>query len=594
MREISGQRARDRHVFKPSPVRNASKAEVADPITTEIVRHALNSAARQMKRALMRTAFSPTIYAQSDFAIALYDPHFQMLAQAPSLPSFMGTMSFCVEAAVDGVGGREALEDGDVIIYNWPYGTGSHAQDAALVQPVFFEGRLSGFAACKAHLRDIAAKDAYCTDTIDVFQEGTIFPGVKLYQAGVRNESIHKVLLANSRAPRAVAGDVQAAATCVNIGATELRNIVARFGAETFWRCVDRIYAHGEAGVRRFFENIPDGRYVGRGSFDSDGINDELVSFEVWIEIAGSTVRVDYSSAPDAVKGPINCPLPSTVSATRVAIATLAGGGVAPNEGHFRAIEVITRPGSIFHPVAPQPCFLYGASLNQAMDAIFRALAGSFPEAIAAGSAGGICAVQLYARDETTGDLIKMNCPLPVGQGAARHRDGGTMFELAIANSRLISMELEEAKHPIRFEMMEYLPDSAGVGRQRGGMGWERRIRVLRDVQIVSLLERTKRGAWSLDGGGEGAPTSCEVVYPDGRRQIFRKATWVPIPAGSLFSIKAGGGGGHGRAAERSSAAVAADYAEGLITREQVASTYPHAVDALDLNERTDTTEQLT
>ena len=33
-----------------------------DPVTTQIVRNSLNSAAEQMKRALCRTAMSPVIY----------------------------------------------------------------------------------------------------------------------------------------------------------------------------------------------------------------------------------------------------------------------------------------------------------------------------------------------------------------------------------------------------------------------------------------------------------------------------------------------------------------------------------------------------
>lgn len=64
----------------------------ADPITTEVVRHALNSAANQMKRALVRTAFSPIIYEVLDFAVAIYDRDIRLLAQAPSLPLFMGTL----------------------------------------------------------------------------------------------------------------------------------------------------------------------------------------------------------------------------------------------------------------------------------------------------------------------------------------------------------------------------------------------------------------------------------------------------------------------------------------------------------------------
>ena len=88
----------------------------ADPIRTEVIRHGLNSAAEQIKRALVRTAFSPLIYEVLDFAVAIYDHRVRLLAQAPSLPIFMGTLSFCVEEAVRSVGGQDALEDGDVIL----------------------------------------------------------------------------------------------------------------------------------------------------------------------------------------------------------------------------------------------------------------------------------------------------------------------------------------------------------------------------------------------------------------------------------------------------------------------------------------------
>ena len=102
-----------------------------------MIRHGLISAADQMKRAIIRTAFSPTIYESLDFAVALYDVQVRLLAQASTLPFFMGTMSFCVEAAVAAVGGEDALEEGDIILYNVPYGSGSHAPDAATVMPIF-------------------------------------------------------------------------------------------------------------------------------------------------------------------------------------------------------------------------------------------------------------------------------------------------------------------------------------------------------------------------------------------------------------------------------------------------------------------------
>ena len=118
-----------------------------------------------MKRALVRTAFSPIIYEVLDFAVAIYDRKIRMLAQAPSLPGFMGTMSFCVEAAVANAGGEGALEPGDILLYNIPYGSGSHAQDVAVVMPVFLnDDTLIGYTTIKGHWLDIGGKEPYCTD----------------------------------------------------------------------------------------------------------------------------------------------------------------------------------------------------------------------------------------------------------------------------------------------------------------------------------------------------------------------------------------------------------------------------------------------
>src|ERR1041385_164375 len=122
----------DAVVYRAGKGQGAGVAD-ADPITTEVIRHGLNSAANQMKRALVRTSFSPIIYEVLDFAVALYDDRVRMLAQAPSLPLFMGRLSFCVATAVGAIGGAGKLEPGDVLLYNHPFGTGSHPQDAAVV-----------------------------------------------------------------------------------------------------------------------------------------------------------------------------------------------------------------------------------------------------------------------------------------------------------------------------------------------------------------------------------------------------------------------------------------------------------------------------
>src|SRR5919199_3005863 len=189
----------------------------------------------------------------------------------------MGTMSFCVEAAVEAIGGEDALGPGDVVLYSVPYGTGSHAQDAAVVMPVFLGDELIGYTTIKGHWLDIGAKDPYSTDTVDVFQEGTLFPGVKIVSRGELVSDIFRIATANSRDPKMVAGDINAEIVGVRTGAAGLLRVVERYGLETFGEVVERMFDHGEAVVRSYFEQIPDGRYVGQGMMDDNGLDDEPV-----------------------------------------------------------------------------------------------------------------------------------------------------------------------------------------------------------------------------------------------------------------------------------------------------------------------------
>ncbi len=551
----------------------------ADPVTTEVIRHGLNSAANQMKRSLIRTAFSPIIYEVLDFAVAIYDRQVRLLAQAPSLPLFMGTMNFCVEAAVEAVGGEQALEPGDIILYNYPYGTGSHPQDCAVVMPIFYrDEELIGYSTIKGHWLDIGGKEPYSTDTVDVFQEGTIFPGVKLYSRGRRVDDIYRMALANSRVPKMVAGDVNAEVVGVRTASAAVLRLVERYGLETFRSSVERMFDHGEAVVRSYFERLPDGRYVGEGRMDNNGVDDEQVPFEIVLEIDGSTVRVDYSTAPDAQPGPINCPIASTVSASRIAITMLAGGGEAPNEGHFRPIEIVTRPGSMFHPNPPAPCFLYGWPAMQAMEVIYDAVSKAMPEAVPSCSGGDICSLVWWGVREKTGEPWADGSPHPVGQGASVRGDGAnSLIHHAEAATRFSPTEVWESKNPWLLEKVELAPDSGGAGRYRGGLGLEMHFHILEDSYVTAAIERTKTPPWGLAGGHEGRPNAADLLLPDGSLRRFGKITRLHCPKGSTLRLHTGGGGGYGPAAERDPAAVLADLQEGYVSEARARTDYPHA-----------------
>ena len=568
----------DVSIYRAAAERVAPPADT-DPVTTEVVRHSLNSAANHIKRTLVRTAFSPVIYEVLDFASAIYDVHLRLLAQAPSLPLFMGTMNFCVDAAVRCAGGVEALEPGDILLHTDPYGTGSHPQDAAVILPVFLNDEtLVGYTAIKGHWLDIGGKEPYSTDTVDVFQEGTIYPGLKIYKRGQRDDELFRMILANTRVPKMVAGDINAQVAGVMAGKRELLRVVERHGLEKFQESVEAMFDHGEAIVRSYFSRIPDGRYVGKGEMDNNGVDENRVPFEVAVDVEGSTVRVDYSNTPDAQPGPINCPLPSTVSASRIAITMLAGGGEAPCEGHFRPIEVATRPGTMFHPSSPSPCFLYGWPALQSIEVIYNAISKALPEAVPACSGGDLAALVWWGVREATGEPWADGSPHPVGAGAHVGGDGATMMHAAEAATRFSATEIWEAKNPWVIEKVEFAPDSCGAGRHRSGLGVDLHFHMLEDSYVTSAIERSYNDPWGLVGGECGRPNSARLRFEDGSYgDRFAKATRLKVPKGATLELYTAGGGGYGPPTERPAEAVRADLREGYITEAHARENYPHA-----------------
>ena len=562
-------------IFKSKELKKNKKIKT-DPITSEIIRNSLNSAAEQMKKALVRSAFSPIIYEVLDFASAIYDKNYCMLSQSPSLPGFMGTLSFCVEQAVKEVGGEENIFDGDIIIYNNPYGSGSHSQDAALVKPVFIENKLIGYTAIKAHWLDTGGKEPYSTDTVDVFQEGTIYPGLKLYKKGKLEEDIFKLIKANSRVPKAIEGDLNAQLNGIIAGANALKRIVNKFGYELFYASVLEIYEHGEKLVRKSLQKIPDGTYSGFGQMDSNGVDEGVVKFKISIEVKGSDLILDFTDAPDQQNGPINCPLPSTVSKARVAFSMMAGNGEQPNEGFFRPLIVKTKKGTMFNPVSPAPCFLNGWPGLQVIEVIYRILSEKLPEAFPASSGGCLAAAVWWGKREKDGEPWADGAPHPVGQGGFYNGDGVTSMHHNSAGTRISPTEIWESKNPWLINKIELAKDSCGAGEFRGGLGLDLEFEMIEETFITTVVERTKNPPWGIKDGKAGRANNVQVIKKNGDKFFMPKKSGYKLDKGDKIIFLTGGGGGYGNPEFRKIEKIEYDLKQEYLSKKYVEENFKH------------------
>ncbi len=562
-------------IFQSKELKKNKKIKT-DPITSEIIRNSLNSAAEQMKKALVRSAFSPIIYEVLDFASAIYDKNYCMLSQSPSLPGFMGTLSFCVEQAVKEVGGEENIYDGDIIIYNNPYGSGSHSQDAALVKPVFIENKLIGYTAIKAHWLDTGGKEPYSTDTVDVFQEGTIYPGLKLYKKGKLEEDVFKLIKANSRVPKAIEGDLNAQLNGIIAGANALKRIVNKFGYELFYASVLEIYEHGEKLVRKSLEKIPDGTYSGFGQMDSNGVDEGVVKFKISIEVKGSDLILDFTDAPDQQNGPINCPLPSTVSKARVAFSMMAGNGEQPNEGFFRPLIVKTKKGTMFNPISPAPCFLNGWPGLQVIEVIYRILSEKLPEAFPASSGGCLAAAVWWGKREKDGEPWADGAPHPVGQGGFYNGDGVTSMHHNSAGTRISPTEIWESKNPWLINKIELAKDSCGAGEFRGGLGLDLEFEMTEETFITTVVERTKNPPWGIKDGKAARANNVQVIKKNGDKFFMPKKSGYKLDKGDKIIFLTGGGGGYGNPKFRKIEKIENDLKQEYLSKKYVEENFKH------------------
>ena len=546
-----------------------------DPATVEIVRNYLHSAANEMQRTLIRTAYNTTIYEMLDFGISIYDADLNLVADSPGLTMFLGANDYSIKKGVEYVG-EENLNPGDIVMMNYPYWSSAHTLDPCLFSPVFddAEDDIIGYTVVRAHWRDIGAKDAaYVHDSTEVYQEGILFPGTKVYKQGDPDDEILELLRFNSRMPSATLGDLNAQVAAIRIGRQRLKELHDRYGSATVEDAVDRILNHGERQAREALRELPDGTWSAEDYLDDDGINDELVKMAVEVTIDGDDFGVDFSASSDEVDGPVNVPIGMTETTCKLALKTLTTPEEPSNAGHYEPLSVTAPEGNLFHATHPAPTFTLWPSML-GVETIFKALSKGMAERLPAASGGDLGAMMVWGTDADPGRMFMEGCNEGVGWGGTDDHDGANgVMHISETNVQNTPIEVLEHKAPIRIEHLEIRPDSGGAGRNRGGVGAQRDYRFLKDAKALATVKKTKTDNWGIDGGKPGARNAV-VLRPGTDEEVSTGTFRDSFTADEVVSNRTAGGGGYGDPYERSPEAVRADVADGYVTREAAREEY--------------------
>ncbi|MGP1254396.1 MAG: hydantoinase B/oxoprolinase family protein [Kiloniellales bacterium] len=561
-----------------------------DPITLQVIGGAFDTIAKEMGHILYRMSFSSIIRESQDLGAGLFDANFNTLCESDSTPLHIGSIPGYLRGVQETLQGGE-WHEGDVVIHNHPYYGASHSPDIAVVVPVFHEGQLVGFSANTAHHVDIgSATPGLIIDIPDVFAEGMLFAGIKLYEKGVRNEALWQFIGHNSRMPKQLRDDIEAQIASCRLGQRRFLELIETYGLETVQTASNQLMDYSERLLRRRITEIPDGEYYAEGFLDDDGRNrDVRLPVKVCVRIRGDSATVDLTGSSPQVPTGFNVPFEGSTKvacyfAFRALLLDTATSDeyVPQNEGSFRPIEVIAPKGSIFNPEFPAAAEARFTQCNRVIDCIIRALSPVLPERVSGGNSASL-SFAAYSGVRPGGDYWVF---LEVNEGAyggRPHSDGPDAIDNLMCNTRNNPIEDLGMHLPLVCDRYELRDDvMPGAGRYRGGIGVVKAQRFLTDGSMTHENDRHLDTPWGVFGGKPGVVGKVELyngAEPAAKEQLPAKFSGVPTKAGDVMAFYAPCGGGYGNPLERPPEQVREDVLDDFCTLKHAHEVYGVVLD---------------
>jgi N-methylhydantoinase B len=303
--------------------------------------------------------------------------------------------------------------------------------------------------------------------------------------------------------------------------------------------------------MRNRFAQFSPGTYRASDALDEDGIGSEPVPIEVAITIAGEKMLIDFAGSSPQRPGNINAVAPMTHSAVYFALKMVTDATIPANAGAFRPVEIRIPEGSVLNARMPAAvCAGNTETTQRVADVVLRALAACAPERVPAASQGTMNLIGIGGLDPRNGRRYAYVETIGGGQGGRPMGPGQDGIQCNMTNTMNTPVEALEIGYPLRVERYELREGSAGDGKNRGGLGVVRAIRVLDHEARVSLQsDRRRFSPYGLHGGEAGGRGRNVVIDAEGRPHEQPGKVTITLHPGETVVIETPGGGGWGKAA---------------------------------------------
>ena len=545
-----------------------------DPILIQILRNKVGSLVEEMHYHFYRSGYSTIIRESRDFSCVILDRDGRLVLAPPMFfhaPVYRHLIGRIIELYGD------EMVDGDVFVSNHPYESGMpHVSDMAFIAPIFVDGALVAFAGSIAHKADVGGTVPGSTsaNATEMYHEGLLLPPIRIWQAGRPLPDIERVILANSRQPVLMRGDIQAQIAATRMGVARIQELCARFGAAALTGAFAAMLKGAAMELRAAIARLPEGSASAEAYFDNDGIEvDKPIRLAVTVTVKDGLAHFDFTKCAPQARGPVNLRPSMTEACVFYSLIGCLDPDLAFNDGMREAVRIAYAPHTIVNADPPGAVSSYQMVNLMLTDVLLEALAHFNPGRALAHS-GASSALSIAWSRGRPGQINQQYEIAGSAYGGGMGHDGVTGIANHTSNLHSMPIEVLESEFPCRITRFDLVPDSGGPGRWRGGLAIQREYELLEDATVIRRFNKTRFPPKGLSGGNDGARARFIVRVGTEREFETPGSARVEMKSGERFVLQSAGGGGYGDPRTRDRTAVKRDVAEGYVSEDAAARNY--------------------
>jgi N-methylhydantoinase B len=232
-----------------------------DPITYEVVRHALWHVNEEHGATIQRISGSPVAMYALDLNPSILTEDGEFVYFGPYMQYMSGVTDTQVKWILEFRSDNPGIRDGDMFLANDPWVGAAHQQDVMLICPVFWKGELFCWVTNCLHQYDIGGitPSSFCGSAENAFEEGICIPPVKIIENNEIRRDIEELYLRASRKPEVVALDFRAQLAGNITARNRVLALIERYGHEVVKGVMKRIMDNAEVVFLEKLKRLPDG-----------------------------------------------------------------------------------------------------------------------------------------------------------------------------------------------------------------------------------------------------------------------------------------------------------------------------------------------